>query len=134
MNKFKRVAATLGRDAKVEITHPTQGNGVTRIVAVEGRFEGEGWPVVFVGYYDAPWSPNQEWWWIENPVESLADGAFRIDVGVGDEKTPPGSRFQIVVVVAKSREEADKYIKWSDHESLPANLPRSKMIQVTRDK
>ena len=116
---------------RLSIEFPSEGQKVSRVETLQGRMEGEGWPVVFVGG-DAPWSPTKEIWWVQNPVEEVTDGVFRCVVTFGDENTRAGDRFSIAVVLAKSKALAGNFKKWSQRGNLPDELPHSKIVTVVR--
>jgi hypothetical protein len=116
------------KEREVTILSPKEGARVGQFEEIEGRRDAkEGWPVVLV----QPLAPGQPWW-VQAAVEEVTDGKFTANVQIGDDKTKPGTKFRLVVVLAKDREAAQKFEAGMTRNSLPAGLPRSEPVQVVR--
>jgi hypothetical protein len=119
-----------GRDAPEPpaiILSPKADAMVSQAEDIEGELKvKEGWPVVLV----KPDKGNHPWW-VQEPVQEMDNGKFSANVQFGDEKTPAGTMFRMIIVVAKNKEEAHK-IKAGKRDSLPAGLPKSNTVTVSR--
>jgi hypothetical protein len=109
---------------------PEKGAKVAQIEQVEGRLETkEGWPVVLV----RPTNVNQ--WWAQPVVEKVEDDRrFACSVTFGNEGTSSGTKYRLVIIVVKSKSEAEsKFPAGKLIESLPPSLPRSDYLNVERE-
>jgi hypothetical protein len=116
-------------DAKVAgILEPGQGAEVSRTEDVTGEVRIKGWPVVFVRALN-----EGEFWWAQPAVREVSDnGRFAVHCHFGQQGTPPGTTFSVVVVVAPSREEAERFRAGQQFTSLPIGLPKSLAVTVVR--
>jgi eukaryotic-like serine/threonine-protein kinase len=119
-------AASAARSPGLMIENPKEGAIVGMREDLTGRFESEGWPVVFV-QADIPGQP----WWCQAPVGKLEGKRFSTKVVFGDDFTRSGTRFRIAGVLARTREEALKFPLGSKSQDLPEGLPRSDVVVVT---
>jgi hypothetical protein len=110
----------------VVVTDPRDGGKVEEEDEVEGRAS-IGWPVILV----MPLSGDRRWY-VQDAVPELVDAQFRVKVHFGNDKTEPGAQFRLVVVAARTREEALKFRPGTQRDSLPAGLPRSQFVTVVR--
>ena len=90
------------------------------------------YPVVFV----RPLVGNLPYW-IQPPVAQVGpDCVFTLKptyFGENDPRiTPPGTRFEVVVVAANCREQAMSFREGVRVSTLPANLPASTPVTVIR--
>lgn len=115
--------------AKAKITAPEENGEVDKSDEIEGELMTDGWPVVLV----KPLAGESEWW-IQSLVSEVKDGKFSTQCQFGDDKTEPGTKFRVIVIVAKNKKEAETYKRGEKRTSLPAGLPRSKQVTVKRKK
>lgn len=109
----------------VAISSPRDGEAVEQHSEIDGQISIiEGYPVVFV-------KPSGNSWWVQDPA-TVTDGAFSARLNVGNETTPAGTKFHIVVTVARSKSEALKFQPGMELPALPPGLIRSNPITVTR--
>jgi hypothetical protein len=118
-NKEEREAVVLS---------PKEGAKVSQTEELEGKLNTEGWPVVLVKPLVA-----DEPWWVQSPVDELNKGKFTTELRFGNEQTKPGTKFRVVIVVAKSKEEAFKFERGMTRAALPAGLPRSVPVTVSHE-
>lgn len=119
-------SATAQELAPVTIVSPKDKAAVEQADEVEGRIDQQGWPVVLIKMAgDHPY-------YVQPPVESVTDGRFTLGVHYGDAETTPGSRFHIVVLLAKDKQEAGQYEPGSRLKTLPPEVPRSDVVSVSR--
>jgi hypothetical protein len=115
----------------VEIVSPQNGARVAQIEQVDGRLDTaktrEGWPVVLVRV------DNLNEWWVQ-PVDEIQNGQFSSSTNFGNATPPPpGTKFRIVVVVAKSKSEAKRrFPAGARIGALPPDLPKSAYVTVER--
>ena len=119
-------AAAVVRKPSLVIENPKEGATVGMKEDLTGRIETEGWPVIFV-QADIPGQP----WWCQAPVATVDGGKFTAKVIFGDELTPSGMRFRIAGIVARTREEANKFAIGSRQPFVPEGFPRSVEVTVT---
>ena len=124
----------LGRDGIeadvqfVTVGEPHDGIKVSYQEAVEGQLKLKGaWPVVFVRPLDAG-----QGWWVQDPCDVSDSGAFTCGVRYGDGSTPPGTRYSVVVMVMRSKAEAERFRPGQQLTSLPSGYPKSHSITVSR--
>src|SRR5207248_6489944 len=96
---------------------------------LEGRVSiSGGYPVVLVK------SAVGAEWYVQPFVSEFMDGDFTAQAYFGEHNTASGTRFQVVVVAAKNKEQARKDFKdGATLKSLPVGLPRSRAITVVRE-
>jgi hypothetical protein len=111
-------------EPRVEIVEPRDGQLVQEAENLAGHIRG-GYPVILV----RPVSLGV--WYVQSPAE-VNRGEFNTPVHFGDRDTPSGTKFQVVVAVTKSREQALEYRIGSTRSSLPPGLVRSETITVVR--
>jgi hypothetical protein len=112
----------------VEIVTPKDKDVVSQVEEYEGRLQVVGWPVVFV----RPVLENAPWW-VQPAVDEVVAKKFSGRAYFGDRDTPRGTKFALVVVVVKEREEASKFKTGMTLKSLPDDLPHSKKVIFYRD-
>jgi hypothetical protein len=110
------------------ILKPRPNELVSRVDEIRGRLPFKCVPVVLVRSA----LPNS-YWWIQAPAETTSDGRFDAHACFGNEKTPPGARFRVVVIAVEDRQEADSYQVGGTLAELPDDVPRSEEIVVLRD-
>jgi hypothetical protein len=110
-----------------ELLAPKEGATVAEVEEFEGRLTIGGWPVIVV----RPLAEGQPWW-VQPEIEEVADGQFTGRAHFGNTDTPKGSKFVLVVLVLKTKEEASKYKSGTTLKNLPADLP-PKELAVFRD-
>lgn len=97
-------------DAKVEMISEVSGKVLTR-----------GWPIVFVRAE----LPDCLWWSQEWSEPAATAGHFKAKVRFGNDKSRDGSRFRVVVLMAKSEGDAMRFKPGTSLKELPEELPRS---------
>jgi RNA polymerase sigma factor (sigma-70 family) len=112
-------------DAKAVIVSPKDGGTVSHNEDLEGRIRGRGWPVVLIRPHGA------QPWWVQPSVDDVINGKFSCPVYFGNETSPDGMRFKVVILVARDRSEARSFSAGSTLQTLPPNLPSSEPITVT---
>src|SRR5262249_15630085 len=115
----------------VIIVSPTNSSQSPRFAQLTGRISnGHGsWPVVLIH----PQMKGEPWYVQPQVVTVQKDGTFTTPIYVGNAKTPPGTRFDIVVVLAKNKQDAAKLFPVETMlKSLPSNLPASPTVVVSR--
>lgn len=123
-----------GADAKntdqpAEILTPKEGDVVSSVEEYQGRLNGTtGWPVVVVRCQSA-----KEPWWVQPAVEEVEKGQFTGRAYFGNSDTPAGTRFSVVVLLARDRNTAHAFKAGTTMKALPAGLPRSRGRPVYRD-
>jgi hypothetical protein len=111
------------------ILSPKANAKVGQFEEVEGQLNvKEGWPVVLV----QPLIGGQPWY-VQGEVDEIAEGKFTSKVQCGNEKTKSGTKFRIVIVVAKDKAAAQKFAAGDTRNALPAGLPRSAYVDVVRE-
>lgn len=122
-------AAQEKKAAGVVITSPTDGQNVEQSEQVEGQLRVErGWPVVFVKAL----TDSGQAWWVQSAVDEVSGGNFAAQCTFGTEDTKPGTKFRIVVVLARTKEDAGRFEAGKKMSTLPPGLPRSEPLSVTR--
>jgi hypothetical protein len=113
---------------EVTIVSPKDGDKVDKLESLDGKLSvQDGWPVVLV----QPQAGGQPWW-VQSTVDQVDKGKFSASVQFGEDDTPAGTKFKICVVLAPSKQAADKYKTGDRLASPPAGLPRSEIVSVTR--
>jgi len=103
---------------------------VSDIEEVEGLVSGNAvWPVLFV----RPDLAGQPWW-TQPPVEEVDSGKFAAQIHFGDKTTPAGTSFQLVLCLARSKEEAATFKAGATSTTLPPGMTATKPLVVFRDK
>jgi hypothetical protein len=126
-----RTPLCVGADAekpKASITAPAANADVSQSDEIEGEVTG-GWPVVLV----KPAAGEADWW-IQAAVNTVDDGKFSAQCQFGDDKTPAGTKFKCIIVVVKDKKAAAEFKRGEKRNSLPAGLPRSTQLTVSRAK
>jgi len=109
-----------------EMLSPKEGAAVNRVEEMKGRLISGGWPVVLV-------QPAREPWYVQPRVgEPGPDGQFSAQVHFGNEQTPSGTEFRLVIIVARTKEQAEGFAPGAVLGELPGDLPRSEFVTVTR--
>jgi hypothetical protein len=120
-------SAVQDEERAAEIISPDDGEKVGAIEDLEGRLLKAGYPVVLVRPI-----VGDEPWFVQGPVEGVAKNKkFNARIYLGDTETKSSTKFRLVIVVAKDREAALKFVKGTRMENLPA-LPRSEFVTVRR--
>lgn len=102
------------------LLRPKQKEKVENRTEVTGKVLMPGYPVVLVRD-DQPGGL----WWAQEWAESTSPNHFKAAVRIGNEKTPNGTRFQIVVLMVPQVDDAKKFEPGISLKELPANLARS---------
>jgi hypothetical protein len=111
-----------------EVVAPKEGAVVAEVEEFEGRLAVSGWPVVFV----RPLIEGEPWW-VQPAVEEVVNGQFTGRAHFGDKNTPKETKFALVVLVARNKKEADRFMAGKTLSTLPTDLPHSREVTVFRD-
>ena len=103
---------------------PAADAGVGRVETLEGNVRGDTRPVVLV-------RADDNLWWVQAIVAPQADGSFAAATRFGNDKTPMGTRFNIVVIMP-TPEQAEAYAAGMTMHELPQGIPRSDVVSVVR--
>jgi hypothetical protein len=103
------------------LIRPSQDAKVEMMSEVTGKVLMRGWPMVLVRAD----LPDCLWWAQQWAEPTAAAGYFKAKVRFGNDKSKDGSRFRLVVVMAKSEEDAKRFQPGSSFKDLPEELPRS---------
>jgi hypothetical protein len=103
--------------------------GVSQRQDLTGNLMSPGVPVVLVraDIVDARW-------WVQERAIVEQDGSFRVSARFGNEKTRPGVRFDVVVLVLPSAVELNQWKPGDVLEKLPSAVPRSKEMTALYEK
>lgn len=126
------LTAATQQEQVAEILTPKDRANVARLEDFQGRLtkKGRGWPVVLVRPLI-----DEEPWYVQ-PEVSMASGGglFTTRLFLGDTRTPPGTQFRILILVAPSREEAQrKFKRGAAMRNLPPGLKTSEPVTVFRN-
>jgi hypothetical protein len=115
------------KSGTTRIVSPAAKSAVARVHDVVVETTGKGYPVVWVGA-----AGKEVEWWTQPTTKSSAAGRFTIRCHFGNDKTPNGTVFHVVSMLAPTQADAELLIKKQVFTRLPAGLPFSKPIQVVR--
>ncbi|HRX79430.1 MAG: hypothetical protein H6821_06420 [Planctomycetaceae bacterium] len=130
----EEVPVVLGDDAKKDrgpvaisavVLKPQADEKVKRVTELIGRVPEELHPIVLVGVDD-----SSGLWWVQDPVVMGKGGYFKSIVRFGNDATPDGTKFRILVVTPRSGQEASVLKTGMSLPDLPNGIPRSKEIVV----
>lgn len=114
-------AANAADNAGATLVRPRQDSTVAPQSEVTGKVLTRGWPIVLVRAD----LPECLWWAQEWAEPTSATGYFKAKVRFGNDKSKDGSRFRVVVVIAKSEEDARRYKPGASFKRIPEDLPKS---------
>lgn len=109
----------------VTILSPKGKDNVERFFELTGKVLTRGWPVVLIRV-DQPDSP----WWVQAPVQATTPGSFSAPVRFGNDETPSGREFRVVVLMARTAEEAAQWKPGESVKDLDSGIPRSEEVGV----
>ena len=109
----------------VKFVRPLPNAKVKRLDECVGQFSGEGRPVVLVRAEE----PNSEWW-VQDETLVGKGGFFKATVHFGNDKSPKGMRFRVVVLNPRSDKEAVLFRVGAPIPMLPPAIPRSSEVLV----
>jgi len=116
----------LKNDDKVEVEHELEG-----AIDVKGRKGDAGWPVVLI---QAQIAGAREWW-VQRPVRNVdpKTGEFRVLCSFGEKDTPSGTKFRVVIILAKDEKTATReFPRGKQLDDLPPGSRRSDFVTVIR--
>ncbi|MGE3780280.1 MAG: hypothetical protein AB7F89_24030, partial [Pirellulaceae bacterium] len=111
------------------VLQPVDQSKVTSRMEVRGKVAAEEWPVVLVRY-DAP----NESWWVQGPATLNGEREFVCAARFGNEATPSGHRFRVIVLAVPDRTRASEFPVGRELRELPADLPHTEEIVVVLDR
>lgn len=117
---LRPIDRVVGQDV---IQSPAENDKVGRVGMLRGKLAGAGRPVVLVR------AEEDVEWWVQEPARAGEAGAFEARVRFGNDRTPDGTRFRVVVVAADDAVAA-VLAPGSAHRELPAGIKASKEVQV----
>lgn len=130
----EEVPVVLGDDVKKDkgpvaisaaVLKPQPDEKVRRVSDFMGRVSAGLMPIVLVCVDDSTGV-----WWVQDPVVMGKDGYFRSTVRFGNDETPNGTKFRVVVVTPRSGQEASILKFGTSIVDLPNGIPRSKEVVV----
>jgi hypothetical protein len=107
------------------VLKPQQDEKVKRITQMIGRVADKKEPVVLVRVDD-----SGGLWWVQNRAQMAKGGYFKATVRFGNDSTPTGTKFRLVVVTPRSGREAAELKSGASLAELPDGIPRSKVVTV----
>jgi hypothetical protein len=107
------------------VLKPQVDEKVRRVTEMLGRAEEKHYPVVLVRVAD-----DGGLWWVQDPVQMGKGGYFKAIVRFGNDKTPSGTKFQVVVVTPRFSREAVGLKPGNSLADLPRGIARSKLLSV----
>jgi len=107
------------------IVRPAAGTRVSRVEELHGKLDRGQHAVVLVRCAQ----PNSPWW-IQEQVERSGESGFKSRVRFGNDKTPPGTEFQAVVILPPTAEAARQFRVGETLKTLPDGIPKSRLVQV----
>lgn len=110
------------------IVEPKRDEAVPRRMEVVGKTMIPGQPIVLVRPEVAGGH-----WWVQPPAAMAQRGHFRSQVCFGNDRSRPGDRFQVAIVVVRTVEEVSFFRDKEHLAALPDALPRSEVITVQLD-
>lgn len=110
----------------VSIATPTTDAAVLRVTEITGRIAAGYAPVVLI-------RPllNDKLWWIQNRPVVTSDQRFRGKIVLGNEKTPEGTSFRVVILAFEDSLAAEKLKVGGSLNELPAGVKKSPELTVT---
>jgi hypothetical protein len=117
-------AAAVGRYSAV-IVAPTRGAKVQSRQELIAKVLTPGQPIVLVRA-DQPGSQ----WWVQQPIEITGPQTFKAELRFGNERTPNGTRFFVVVLLAQTEEDVAGLMPEVPLEELPVGIPSSAEVSV----
>lgn len=113
--------ASAANNTGAMLIRPRQDAEVEMMSEVTGKVLTRGWPIVLVKAD----LPDCLWWSQEWAAPTAAAGHFKAKVRIGNDKSKDGSRFRLVVVMAKSEDDARRFKPGVSFKEIPEELPRS---------
>jgi hypothetical protein len=107
------------------IVAPTRGAKVRSRQELIAKVLTPGQPIVLVRA-DQPGSQ----WWVQQPIEITGPQTFKAGLRFGNERTPNGTRFLVVVLLAQTEEEVAGFKPDVPLEDLPVGTPSSAELSV----
>lgn len=107
------------------VLKPLPDEKVKRVTDLIGRVPEGLRPIVLVRVDD-----SGGLWWVQDPVAMGKGGYFKSAVRFGNDKTPDGTKFRLVVVTPRSGQEASALKPGMSLADLPNGIPRSKLVTV----
>ena len=107
------------------LLQPEHNQEVKRVNEVLGKIAPDSQAIVLVRSAD----PNEPWW-VQQPIEMGDEGQFKTTARFGNDSTPAGSRFKLVVIMPKDAEAAKAYQPGDAIKALPPGIACSKEVEV----
>ncbi len=107
------------------VLKPQADEKVRRVTELIGRVPENLRPIVLIRVDD-----SGGLWWVQDPVAMGKGGYFKSTVRFGNDKTPDGTKFRVVVVTPRSGQEASVLKQGASLAELPSGIPRSKLVTV----
>lgn len=116
----------LSSDDVASITLPTMDSQVKRVTDIGGDLAPGHHPVILV----RPLT-KESTWWIQNRPTVNKDGSFKGKIVLGSEKTPEGTRFQLVVLAFEDEADANQLKVGGTLKQLPDGVKTSNEVTIT---
>ena len=107
------------------IARPTRGSKVSQIENLVAVVDNDA-SVIAMVRSDEP----DSYWWVQDIVENAHGGKVNATVRFGNQSTPPGTRFSIVLLLPKSARDLEQFQVGDYMRQLPDHIPKSKQVQV----
>lgn len=121
--------ASAGNNTGAVLLRPKQKEKVENVMEVTGKIMSPGFPIVLVRA-DQPGCL----WWAQEWAVSTSPSHFKAAVRFGNDKTPNGSGFHVIVLMVPQAEDAEKFAPGNAFKDLPGNFARSAETFVVLDK
>jgi len=116
--------AAAARRTAVVVVVPKNGTSVGSSARIHGRISRPGRPVVMVK------AKSGNAWWVQPPALVNKKGYFQSVVRFGNEKTPDGCLFHIVVVLVQDVRVLRQCKTGAAFKQLPTQIPKSVVVEV----
>lgn len=107
------------------IARPATGSKVSRVENLVAVVNDDA-SVVAMVRSDEP----DSYWWVQDIVENARGGKVTATVRFGNQSTPAGTRFSIVLLLPTSVRDLERFEIGDYMRQLPEHIPKSKEVQV----
>ena len=116
-----------GKDDKrpIELTSPLVNSSVEQVAQIRGKVTKSVRPVILIRPLE-----DDSLWWIQDEVEVTRTETFSLNVAIGDNDTPDGTRFRIIALAVPKASRAE-FKPGESLKDLPAGIETSREIIVS---